>query len=172
MYAGTNRTVINGKALAMKKMNPNLKIFAFMTDPASRLFSHLNMCIRSRWKFCKQQTLEQVMNKSGFQIDAFLLAWDWLIPQLALFDWLRVPFSEHQIENSSKITKYLANHNSTDFVETEEMEFGSFYRFIQSGNYALVTGIYQKHFGENVHFVDGLNLLRIGTQIHHLHPYL
>ena len=60
MYAGSNRTVINGKAAAMKKMNPNLKIFAFMTDPVSRLFSHLNMCIRSKWKFCKHQTLEQV----------------------------------------------------------------------------------------------------------------
>ena len=60
MYAGTNKTVISGKAKAMKLMNPNLKIFAFMTDPVSRLFSHINMCIRSKWAFCKNQTLEQV----------------------------------------------------------------------------------------------------------------
>ena len=61
MYAGTNKTVINGKASAMKLLNPNLKIFAFMTDPVSRLFSHLNMCIRSKWAFCKNQTLDQVI---------------------------------------------------------------------------------------------------------------
>ena len=60
MYAGSNRTVIDQKAAAMKKMNPNLKIFAFMTDPVSRLFSHLNMCIRQRWFFCKKQNLDQV----------------------------------------------------------------------------------------------------------------
>ena len=59
-----------------------------------------------------------------------------------------------------KVTNYLSKYNSTEFVETDEMKFGSFHRFIQAGNYALVTGIYQKHFGENVHFVDGLNLLR------------
>jgi len=33
-------------------------------------------------------------------------------------------------------------------------------RFIQAGNYALVTDIYEKYFPENFHFVDGLNLLR------------
>jgi len=60
MYAGTDATVVNVKAAAMKRMNPNLKIFAFMTDPVSRLFSHLNMCIRQRWIFCKDQNLEQV----------------------------------------------------------------------------------------------------------------
>ena len=65
----------------------------------------------------------------------------------------------------NKITNYFSNHNSTEFVETDEMEFGAFYRFVQSGNYALVTGIYQKYFGENIHFVDGLNLLRQGTPI-------
>jgi len=64
-----------------------------------------------------------------------------------------------------KVTNYLSKYNSTEFVETDEMKFGSFHRFIQAGNYALVTGIYQKHFGENVHFVDGLNLLRQGSHI-------
>lgn len=59
-YAATNATVINAKAIAMKRMNPNLKIFAFMIDPVSRLFSHLNMCMRENWWFCKKQTLEQV----------------------------------------------------------------------------------------------------------------
>ena len=69
-YAGTNTTVINAKAIAMKRMNPNLKIFAFMIDPVSRLFSHLNMCIRSYnmwpkyWWFCKNQTLEQVRGQN------------------------------------------------------------------------------------------------------------
>ena len=32
-YAGTNATVINAKAVAMNRMNPNLKIFASMIDP-------------------------------------------------------------------------------------------------------------------------------------------
>lgn len=63
-----------------------------------------------------------------------------------------------------KVTNYLSNHNSTEFVETNDMKFGSFHRFIQSGNYALVTGIYQHYFGDNVHFVDGGNLLRQGIQ--------
>ena len=64
-----------------------------------------------------------------------------------------------------KVTNYLSKYNSTEFVKTDEMKFGSFHRFIQAGNYALVTGIYQKYFGENVHFVDGLNLLREGSHI-------
>ena len=64
-----------------------------------------------------------------------------------------------------KVTNYLSKYKSTEFVETDEMKFGSFHRFIQAGNYALVTGIYQKYFGENVHFVDGLNLLREGSHI-------
>ena len=59
-----------------------------------------------------------------------------------------------------KVTTYLSKHNSTEFKETEEMQFGAFYRFIQSSNYALVTEIYRNHFPGNVHLVDGLNLLR------------
>ena len=111
----------------MKRMNPNLKIFAFMTDPVSRLFSHLNMCIRKQWYFCKKQTLEQVM---------------------------------------AKVTNYLSKYNSTNFVESDEMKFGAFHRLIQSSNYALVTEIYQNYFSGNVHFVDGLNLLRKRYQKH------
>ena len=65
-----------------------------------------------------------------------------------------------------KVTNYLSKYNSTEFVETYEMKFGAFHRFIQVGNYALVTGIYEKHFEENVHFVDGLNLLRQGSHIY------
>ena len=65
-----------------------------------------------------------------------------------------------------KVTNYFSKYNSTEFVETEEMKFGAFHRFIQVGNYDLVTGIYQKHFDKNVHFVDGLSLLRQGSHIY------
>ena len=68
-YAGTNATVINAKAIAMKRMNPNLKIFAFMIDPVSRLFSHLNMCMRKNWWFCQKQTLEQVRGQKPMTLD-------------------------------------------------------------------------------------------------------
>ena len=65
-----------------------------------------------------------------------------------------------------KVTNYFSKYNSTEFVETDEMKFGAFHRFIQVGNYDLVTGIYQNHFdNENVHFVDGLSLLRQDSHI-------
>ena len=64
-----------------------------------------------------------------------------------------------------KVTNYLSKYNSTEFVETEEIKFGAFHRFIHVGNYALITDIYQKHF-ENVHLVDGLSLLRQGFHIY------
>ena len=78
--------------------------------------------------------------------------------------------SESQIESlqvMAKVTNYLSNHNSTNFVETDDIKFGAFMRLIQSSNYALVTDIYQNHFPGNVHFVDGLNLLRKGYQHHY-----
>ena len=85
----TNQTEIEGKAAAMKNMNPNLKIFAFMTDPVSRLYSHLNMCIRENWFFCKNQNLDEVMKK---------------------------------------VTNYFQTYNSTEFVASEEMKYGAYYR--------------------------------------------
>ena len=82
--------------------------------------------------------------------------------------------SESQIESlqvMAKVTNYLSKYNSTNFVETEDIKFGAFMRLIQSSNYALVTEIYQNHFPGNVHFVDGLNLLRKGYQ-HQCHCLL
>ena len=71
----------------------------------------------------------------------------------------------HILKVMQKVTNYLSKYNSTEFVETEEMKFGAFHRFIHVGNYALVTDIYQKHF-EHVHFIDGLSLLRQGFHIY------
>ena len=82
--------------------------------------------------------------------------------------------SESQIESlqvMAKVTNYLSKYNSTNFVETDDIKFGAFMRLIQSSNYALVTEIYQNHFPGNVHFVDGLNLLRKGYQ-HQCHCLL
>ena len=88
-YVMTNQTEIEGKAAAMKNMNPNLKIFAFMTDPVSRLYSHLNMCIREKLFFCKNQNLDEVMKK---------------------------------------VTNYFQRYNSTEFVASEKMKYGAYYR--------------------------------------------
>ena len=134
----------------MKRMNPNLKIFAFMIDPVSRLFSHLNMCMREHWRFCKKQTLEQVRGQK---------------PKFLNETWWIFMNYYHILKVMQKVTNYLSKYNSTEFVETEEMKFGAFHRFIHVGNYALVTDIYQKHF-EHVHFIDGLSLLRQGFHIY------
>ena len=40
--------------------------------------------------------------EAGFQIDALKSASDWLILKNRRFDWLRVPFSQHQFKNPSQ----------------------------------------------------------------------
>ena len=52
-YARGHIHEISNRAKSMYEANPNMKLFAFVTDPVERLFSHINHCIKKKWPFCQ-----------------------------------------------------------------------------------------------------------------------
>ena len=52
-YARGHIHEISNRAKSMHEANPNMKLFAFVTDPVERLFSHINHCIKKKWPFCQ-----------------------------------------------------------------------------------------------------------------------